>query len=146
MSTATVRPMQLPPERQLRWNLILYFVILAIAPVVVVQVITLSLTTQDARAGVIRQLESVAEIKTNQLQRWIQEAHAAMDLILANSATYTEISTFLASGAADSALQSNVNQLLHNLLASQPGDTERTLNPFKDLFLYDRDGHVLAAS
>jgi signal transduction histidine kinase len=146
MSTATVRPMQLPFWRQLRWNLILYFVILAIAPVVVVQVITLSLTTQDARAGVIRQLESVAEIKTNQLQRWIQEAHAAMDLILANTATYTEISTFLASGAADSARQSNVNQLLDNLLASQPGDTERTLNPFKDLFLYDRDGHVLAAS
>src|SRR2546428_7654 len=100
VATATAR--QIPFWRQLRWNLILYFIVLAIVPVVVVQVITLSLTTQDARAGVVRQLDSVVEIKTNQLQRWIQEAHSTLDLILADSGTYSTMVSFLTTGGTPS--------------------------------------------
>src|SRR5947207_3697466 len=75
----------LPFWRQLRWNLILYFVVLAVVPVIIVQIITLSLTTQDARASVIRQLQSVAEIKNEQIQSWTQQANNSTALILADS-------------------------------------------------------------
>src|SRR5579862_1933195 len=77
---------KLPYWRKLRWNLTLYFVILAIAPVIVVQIITLSLTTQNARTNIENQLDSIATIKTNQLQRWVAEAGSSVDLILADPA------------------------------------------------------------
>ncbi len=146
MSTAIVRPTRLPFWRQLRWNMILYFVVLAIAPVVVVQAITLTLTTQDARAGVIRQLDSVAQIKTNQLQRWIQESQRAMGLILANPVSYSDMTALLASSTPDTAQQAKVNQLFQGLLANRPEAKASALSTFKDLFLYDREGHVVAAS
>ncbi len=139
-------PPRLPFRRQLRWNMILYFVVLAIAPVVIVQVITLMLTTQDARAGVIRQLDSVAEIKANQLQRWIQESQGAIGLILANPVSRADMTALLSSSSPDPAQQAKVNQLFQNMIAYRPAAEGLALNTFKDLFLYDREGHVVAAS
>jgi signal transduction histidine kinase len=141
-SVAMANARQLPFWRQLRWNLILYFVVLAIVPVVVVQVITLSLTTQDARAAVVRQLESVAEIKTSQLQRWIQEAHSAVDLILADPATNSRFVSFLTGGGSPS----DINGFLRNVTTERQGDESGTPNLFKDMFIYSLDGRVLAAS
>src|SRR5258708_1125913 len=137
---------QLPFWRQLRWNLVLYFVALAIAPVVVVQVITLLQTSQDARAGVGHQLTSVAEIKTNQLHRWTQEAYSAMDVILADSGRYTKMAGLTSAGSDGTPAQVEINQFLHDTVIAKRTDADRTLNLFKDLSLYDRSGRVIAAS
>jgi signal transduction histidine kinase len=148
MATATTATQQtrLPIWQQLRWNLILYFVFLAIVPVVVVQAITLSLTTQDARAGVIRQLESTAALKSNQLQRWTQEAQSTMGFILADSTRYAKLAEVLTSANPTSQSQVEITQLLQELIADQSGGVKRQYQLFKDLFLYDRSGRVMAAS
>jgi signal transduction histidine kinase len=145
-TTQQVQQTRLPIWQQLRWNLILYFVFLAIVPVVVVQAITLSLTTQDARAGVIRQLESIASLKSNQLQRWTQEAQSTMGFILADSANHAKMVEVLTSATPASHPQGEVTRLLHDLMADQSGGVKRQYQLFKDLFLYDRSGRVLAAS
>src|SRR5258708_4618228 len=87
---------KLPFWQQLRWNLILYFVILAIVPVIIVQAITLTLTTQHARAEVTGQLDSMAQLKTSQLNRWLQEVRTSTDLILTDQSRYEKFTGYIA--------------------------------------------------
>src|SRR6476660_8038168 len=99
---------KLPFWQQLRWNLILYFVILAIVPVIIVQAITLTLTTQHARAEVTGQLSSITELKTNQIQRWLQEVRTSTDLILTDQSRYEKFTNFLAKPLAGPGVEINL--------------------------------------
>src|SRR5689334_8175705 len=148
MAQAIVQPRQaiqqaeqqttrLPFWRQLRWSLVLYFVALAIAPVVVVQIITLLQTSQDARAAVGRQLTSIAEIKTNQLHRWTQEAFSTMDLILADSGRYSKMASLVSADKSTDSTLTEINQYLHDTVAEKRAGADQALNLFKDLSLYD---------
>ena len=143
---------RLPFWRQLRWNLGLYFLVLAILPVVVAQAITLSFTAQDGQNAVVSQLQSVATLKGNQLQRWIQETETTMDVILADPTHYTEFVNYLNSTDSKSTQQAGINALLQNVVTGKTGgtsasaSTQPTLSLFKDLFLYNTTGHVIAAS
>src|SRR5579859_908685 len=104
--------------QQLRWNLGVYFLVLAILPVVVAQAITLSLTAQDGQSGVINQLQSVATLKSNQLQRWIQETQTTMDLILADPSHYTDIVNYVSS-PDNTSTQQAINALLQNVVTGK---------------------------
>src|SRR5258708_6267359 len=136
----------IPFWRQLRWNLILYFVVLAVVPVIILQIITLSLTTQDTRAGVTRQLQSVTEIKNNQIQRWIQEASNSTALILTDSSHYEKFTSLISAGDDAVALETEVNLVLHSLVTANSKDVQAASGLFKDLFLYDLNGNVVAGS
>ncbi len=147
----------LPFWRQLRLNLVIYFVGLAIVPVVVAQLITLSLTSQNATNAVVSQLQSVAVLKVNQLERWIQETQSTMGVILADPSHYSQFVRFLASPDSQTTdQQAQINTLLLNVVGPTPttatvaGITQdgaaQPFSLFKDLFLYDTSGHVVASS
>src|SRR5258706_8850374 len=146
MSTIAVQPTKLPVWRRLRWNLILYFVVLAVAPIAAAQGITLWLTSQNAEAGVINQLQSVGTLESNQLHRWLQTTQSAMDFVLADPSRHTQFVDFLTSGASDSAKQTEINQFLANIVWDQAQGAQHDLKSFKNLFIYDTSGHVVAAS
>jgi len=137
---------RLPFWRQLRWNLILYFVLLAIVPIVLVQFITLSLTTSDARSSVTHQLESVAQLKINQIQRWTDQVLSAVDIITADHDRYSAMATFLTSEGTNPIGRAALNQYLHDIVAGRADDTDPTAALFQDLYIYDLKGDVLAAS
>src|SRR5829696_8133326 len=75
---------QLPFWRQLRWQLILYFIVLAIGAVVVVTTFTLIQVRNQSTQQAFRQLESVAELKENQIEQWLQNADIALNVMSAN--------------------------------------------------------------
>jgi len=146
MSTIAVLPTKLPVWRRLRWNLILYFVVLAVAPIAAAQGITLWLTSQNAEAGVINQLQSVGTLESNQLHRWLQTTQSAMDFVLADPSRHAQFVDFLTSGASDFAKQTEINQFLSNIVSDQTQGAQHDLKSFKNLFIYDTSGHVVAAS
>jgi len=65
--------------------LILFFVFLAVVPLGVVSFINISQQIEQAQNRVKEQLESIVELKTNQIALWLNQGVLALDIILSNS-------------------------------------------------------------
>jgi len=126
----------LPFWRQLRWILILYFVLLAILPVISVTYVTLIQTSTQATNQVYNQLDSVVELKHDQIMRWLNQGALAMDTFLAGP-TQNRLALFAAAESPDP-----VERLsLHNTLAELVN-----VRFFKKLFIYNAQGRVILSS
>jgi len=130
---------KLPFWRQLRSNLIVLFVLMAVIPVMLVGYFTIGQIRTQTTQQVIHQLESVSVLKQAQLESWLDSGLLTMDVFLSHSATRSQILQFLAAPEQD---EKATNLILSEAL--QLGDTNKT--PFNDLFVYDPDGRVRAAS
>ena len=71
--------------RQLRTYLTVAFSLLALLPVLIVTLAILNRTGSQARDQVHNQLDSVAELKSDQILRWLDEGNLAMDMLLSGS-------------------------------------------------------------
>lgn len=91
----------LPFWHQIRTRLILSFILLTLLPMVVVMSVILWQTRLQAQQQVLNQLESVAELKRNQISRWLQDSETILDLILMNWNRQYELPIFLADITAD---------------------------------------------
>ncbi len=139
---------RLPFYRQLRWNLILTYVALAILPVALVVTLTVTRLRQQAEQQVIRDLESLAILQRDHVQSWLDSGGLALDLFLTD--TGTRLATFSVPFPAPTtepeliwtAEQEQINTLLAQAVQARTG--ERAY--FNELFVYDSEGNVLAAS
>src|SRR5215213_4382396 len=82
--SSTPHQTSLPVWRQLRWQLILYFIVLAIGAVTLITTFTLVQVRNQSTQQGFRQLESVAELKENQIEQWLQNADIALNVMSAN--------------------------------------------------------------
>jgi GAF domain-containing protein/HAMP domain-containing protein len=134
---------KIPFWRQLRWSLILFFTLLAVAPVIAAVIITLTREIEQTREQIHNQLTSVAELKRDQITRWLDQGKAAINLVLAEPARKDRFTTFteasLLKGATlDAADQNALNDLLRQTVEAEA--------VFEELFLYNANGDVIAAS
>src|SRR3954453_16625490 len=74
----------LPFWRQIRWHLIISFVLLAVVPVILIETISSSLSRNQARAQVFNQLESIADLKRDQIANWISGSTTALGFLLSD--------------------------------------------------------------
>src|SRR5262245_4617912 len=143
-STQDRRAHNLPFWRQIRWNLTFAFVLLVVLALAIVQAITLPLIRANAQHQVQNQLESVAALKHNQINRWLYESQYALTLLL-SSPVENQLRTFAAAPAADTAQQRRINALLGEATTLQPAQTGAG-SLFRGLFLYTPNGRIVAAS
>jgi anti-anti-sigma factor len=129
---------------RLRWQLLIAFVTLTVLPLVIVIPIVLQRMSAHAQEQVYNQLESVGELKHQQLLRWlrtsaneVEQAHAllptaeAIRLVVeprASAASATAVSNYLRQFTGDAT------------------DTTHAVKPFDLLLLYTPQGTVVAAS
>src|SRR4029079_15396305 len=113
----------LPFWRQIRWNLTFAFVALVVLALAVVQAMTLPLVRANAQQQVLNQLESVAVLKHNQINRWLYEGQYALRQ-LPSSSVENQLRTFAAASTADTAEQARVNALLREAATVQPMETD----------------------
>src|SRR6187551_1257282 len=73
-----------PFWRQIRWQLIISFVVLAVVPVVLIETISNTLSRNQARAQVFNQLESIADLKRDQIGNWINGSTTALSFLLSD--------------------------------------------------------------
>jgi GAF domain-containing protein len=123
---------------QLRWNLILFFVLLAVVPVIIAVIISIVQVNIQAREQVRRQLESIAELKRGQITRWLEDSQATLDLFLADPTRKNRIIALGVSSSPETVTQDSLNELMSSAVKAQP--------LFDELFLYNAKGEVLAAS
>lgn len=125
----------LPLWRQLGSQLILAFVLLSSVPVLIVTLAIFNRTGNHATEQVYNQLDSVAELKGDQILRWLDQGNLAMDTLLSgpNSerfANFAESSTTVQEGI-------EISKILDGAVESQY---------FKRLFVYNEGGSVIASS
>src|SRR3954469_7120937 len=113
----------LPFWRQIRWNLTFVFVVLVVLALAVVQAMTLPLIRANAQQQVLNQLESVAVLKHNQINRWLYEGQYALRQLLSSSVE-NQLGRFVTAATADSAEQAPVNALLREAATVQPTQTD----------------------
>jgi two-component system sensor kinase len=129
--------LRLPLWRQFRFNLTLAFIVAALLPLAVVAVVTISRQIAETEAQITRQLESVVELKRNQIDLWLNEADIAFDFLFADGDFEPQLVTALIGDASEDAL-TTINQRLADLT---------TINPYFERYLvYDTESIVILAS
>jgi signal transduction histidine kinase len=132
-------PTKIPFWRKIRWNLIAYFLVLAVLPLSIVEAITISQTSDQARQQVIAQYETVAELKRDQIAAWLQEGRLTLDLIVADTVRQSRFATLLNNTSVyDPVLQQEALDVLSGSLAAQ--------SLFEEFLLYDTSGRVMAST
>src|SRR5512145_1380058 len=86
----TMQKTNLPQSTVSRWHqlrtyLTVAFSLLAVLTVLIVTLVILNRTGSQARDQVYNQLDSVAELKSDQILRWLDEGNLAMDMVLSGS-------------------------------------------------------------
>jgi anti-anti-sigma factor len=128
---------------QLRWQLLAAFVTLAVLPLMIVVPLVLQRTTAQSQAQVFNQLESVAELKQQQLLRWLRMSNRELDEIqsLLPVAEITSLAAGNKSIATSTALS---YQLQHRIGGGDGTNSDDEL--FGKLLIYSPEGAVVAAS
>ena len=140
-SSSAGAPMKIRFWEQLSRRLFTILLLLTIVPLVVVQFITLRQTSDQAQKQVFSQLESVSSLKANELNQWLAAGHSQIRAILAPDTTQN-INNLISAPTDEG--QTHINGTLANLtsIAATIGKTRL----FRDIFLYNADGKVLASS
>lgn len=136
--------------QQLQWQLIVSFVCLAILPVSIVVALTLMQMSTQAQQQAFNQLESVTELKQNQLTRWLNDSVLALSFLLSEPVTGSVVA-LAADPTPDPTEQAALNRLLQTTLTSAaqndtPGNGGTSTTHFELLFVYNTEGAVIAAS
>jgi anti-anti-sigma regulatory factor len=134
----------LPIWRQIRWQLIVAFVVLAVAPVVVVAQITSTLTRDRLVTQGLRQLESIADLKRDHIASWLDDSTAALQL-LASPSVHDDLIGLAQISAPTTEQQTRISAILKHA-TTQPDAAGQSPIRFQSLFLYTPDGQVIAAS
>ena len=126
----------LPFWRQLGWNLILSYILLGILPVLIATITILNQTSNQAINQVYNQLDSVAELKSDQILRWLDEGELIMDTLLSDSnskrfANFAELQT------SNLQERGEISEILADVVKSQY---------FIRMFIYNERGVILASS
>jgi GAF domain-containing protein/HAMP domain-containing protein len=134
----------IPFWRRLRWTLIINFVLLAVVPLMVVVFVILDRANTQATEQVKRQLESIAELKGNQIGLWLEDSRAALKLFLANRLTRAQVLALLVESLSDDGIAET--QLIQNPISSALEEMVPDQSLFEEVFVYNNKGLIVASS
>jgi anti-anti-sigma regulatory factor/HAMP domain-containing protein len=133
-----------PFWQQIRWQLIISFVLLAVVPVILIDTISNTLSRSQAQAQAFNQLESIADLKRDQIANWINGSTTALSFLLSDPVRERLIA-FANTPTPTGDQQSQIDGLLRQAIV--PDDTAgKHAARFRSLFLYLPDGRIVAAS
>jgi signal transduction histidine kinase len=136
----------IPFRNQLRTRLALAFVALVVVSIVVVTAFTLYQVREQTAQQTFRQLESVAQLKQNQISRWLQNANEQLSVIFTNLNSDGAIARLLTAPQSADQNAVAISAALQNTfqtLGQNSGDQKTTTT---EVFIYDDQGRVIASS
>jgi signal transduction histidine kinase/HAMP domain-containing protein len=146
ISAASPQP-TVPFWHQLRWSLILTLTVLAVIPLGIAIPLILNRVRLQTQVQAINQLESIVELKSDQITRWLAEGQSALDAFLIDTVRNDEVFNLVEASlksedphtlADEAGHHHNLNELLSRLVEAEP--------VFEEVFVYTRDGLIIAAS
>lgn len=145
MQAQTV-PTKLPFWRQLRSQLMLYFIVLAVGAIIIITGFTLVQVRNQSTQQAFQRLESVIELKRNQISQWLESANLLLNLIDADIHQRADLLYLLQSGSMLPAARDVLNSILQGGITAQRrlgGDEQAIL---EEVWVYDIEGRVMGAS
>jgi anti-anti-sigma regulatory factor/HAMP domain-containing protein len=134
----------IPFWRQFRWQLTAAFVLLAVLPVILIEAATNTVSRSGAQAQVFNQLQSVADLKRDQIESWINDSTTALTFLLSRPVN-DQLIAFASTTAPTAEEQAQINRLLSQAITPASAIGEQATR-FRSLFLYLPDGRIVAAS
>lgn len=131
----------IPLWRQMRWNLVLYSIILVALPILALGYITINQVRERTISDAFTRLDNIATLKAQQVQEWLERGNVVFDTFLADSGNRNQLIRLLVNGSQNFSGES-ANRLLSNQVNG--GFVENY--PFSDLLVYNLNGDVVAAS
>jgi len=109
---------------------------MGVLPVLIITVAILNRTGSQARDQVYNQLDSVAELKSDQILRWLDQGELAMDTILSGP-NVERFADFTASQTYNVQESTRISEILAGAVEPQY---------FKRMFIYNESGIIIASS
>jgi signal transduction histidine kinase len=144
-SSQIALPVRLPLLRQLRSQLMVSFVALAIGAVILATGSTLVQVRNQSTQQAFRQLESVAALKGNQIEQWLRSANVTLNLINADIEGQFVPDSLLARASSEE-LRAAVNATLRRGVESQVGAEADQSPILEEAFIYNLNGSIIGAS
>jgi PAS domain S-box-containing protein len=129
---------RLPLWHQLRVQVVLLIVILTVIPLLVLTSLATNQVEEQARDQAVKQLESVAELKASQIDRYLDGARDDLDVMFSDPDHLRLFTAILTADGADEAL----NQQAFVIFA-EAVNANATVKEFS---LYRADGRIMASS
>lgn len=126
----------LPLWSRLGTRLAIIFILLGILPVAVITYVVFIRMSNQVTSQVYDQLNSVAELKTDQILRWLDEGNLAMDMLLSGSDAQ-RFNNFASAQVLSPGAETQINKTLADVVKTQY---------FTRLFIYNKEGLVIASS
>jgi signal transduction histidine kinase len=149
MSSVQTNPTVSPKLRfwqQLRWRLTLYFMLLTVGVIAIVTSFTLVQLKNQSTEQTLRQLESVAQLKQNQISRWLETGRIFLGSVLANPDLYNQAVTFVSSDERTVETQNDLNEYLNSSITSATQTELVSETIFEEIFIYNTDGYIVTGS
>jgi HAMP domain-containing protein len=115
-----------------------YSVLLAILPVMFVVFTALNLFGTQSREQTTNQMESIAEFRVQEIQRWLENGQIRLNILLANAIQVRDMRSIVDNPLPNTRLNDTVRVFLRSQLSAQTF--------FDELFLYDLRGRVRLTS
>lgn len=147
MQNSATTQANLPFWQQLRWRLTLYFVLLTVGVIAIITSVTLLQLRNQSTQQTFRQLESVAQLKQNQISRWLETADLLLHAALSDPNTQTRVLNVLTFPESLPTAQNSLNASLAasvNAIGLQEGATQEQI--FEEMFVYDINGRIILSS
>jgi hypothetical protein len=128
----------LSPSRSLRTRLLITSIALVLIPVLITGIIATLISSQGLRNENFDQLESVATLKENQIQTWLQSLQTNLDLVLANPDSLEAASTLIQDPSSENANAAHVRNTLI--------EYNQRSRYFTEIFIMDLDGRVVIST
>ncbi|MDX1522706.1 MAG: hypothetical protein R3264_13845, partial [Anaerolineae bacterium] len=132
----------IPFWRQVRWTLVITFVLIAIIPLFIVVTLIVDRINTQVHDQIIRQLESVAELKSDQITRWLENSRSTLNLVATHEATRDQVTLLLQQAPSID----DERQLGQNPVNAVLTDAVEAQDQFEEFFLFETDGRIIASS
>src|SRR5258708_7303678 len=134
-ATAVLSPVRNRFRQSIGFTLSVAFVALALSPVAIVGLAGLHQLDQQAHSQMTSQLTAIADIKIDQIQDWLDDSAAMLNVLLANPSQYAD--------ARNTLIGDQQSQLSASFALTQTLNAQlRAQSPFDEFFLYSTDGQI----
>ena len=130
----------IPFRNQLRTRLVVSFVALVVISIAIVTGFTLYQVHQQSAQQTFNQLELVAQIKENQITRWLATGNEQLHLIYSDLAVNGSIATFLKADVLNVPLANSISGQLQYTFAALTQAINMTDRTLTEAFVYNLHG------
>lgn len=141
MNTET-NHIRVPAWRRLRSNLVLYAVLLAIIPVILVSYVNYGQTLAHDEETILDTLNLEANAKQDAIETWLASSNLQFDSFLASSSNYSYLVLSAIPKIPSDAPSNSVNRLLASAISFETNEAQL----YTELFIYDETGRILFSS